>query len=344
MLLLQKNKSVKALNKIKPSSNVFFGFSEWKHSFIKEIFGGNCYFFTTKDANSNDFLCLFEARIKLIDDIYVWSYNDPYWLFSFCLNLDKRLYRVEDGFIRSNGLGAKKFVPKSLVIDNSGFMYFDAARESQLHNLIRNLSLDENKTIRAQSYIDKIVRNNISKYNLPNSEYSPTVKNAILVIGQNENDMSIAKSGAVFTTNETLLRYVISKNVGRNIIYKPHPDTINNNENRRSYPERVDGITVINDLHYLFDNVSNIKEVHTISSLLGFEFLFRGLQVYCYSRTWYSGWGLTEDIYDSEDKIYRKTVLELFYCAYILYPFYYDTEFNPVTIENTLNSLLSNDI
>ncbi|MGP9688557.1 capsular polysaccharide export protein, LipB/KpsS family [Psychrobacter sp. AOP22-C1-C5] len=343
MLFLQKNKSVKALNKIDSSSNIFFGFSEWKHDFIKKIFGGNCYFFTTKDANSSDFLRLFEEKITLINNIYVWSYNDPYWLFSFCLSLGKNFCRIEDGFIRSNSLGAKKSIPKSLVIDNSGTMYFDAARESQLHNLIRNLSLDEEKTTEAKNYIDRIIKNNISKYNLPNSEHSYSIKNAILVIGQNENDMSIAKSGAIFTTNETLLRYVASKNVGRDIIYKPHPDTINNDASRRSYPEKVDGVLIINDLHYLFDNISNINEVHTISSLLGFEFLFRGLKVYCYSRTWYSGWGLTKDTYSSEDTIYKKTVIELFYCAYILYPFYYNSTFQPVTIENTLNSLLGYD-
>ncbi len=343
MLMLQKNKGVKALNRMKSSSNIFFGFSEWKHSFIKKIFGGDCCFFTTKDANSSDFFRLFAEKIKLVNNIYVWSYNDPYWLSSFCLSLDKKFCRVEDGFIRSNSLGAKRSAPKSLVIDNSGIMYFDAVRESQLHSLIRNLSLDEKRTTEAKNYINRIIKNNISKYNLPNSEYSYSIKNAILVIGQNENDMSIAKSGAIFTTNETLLRYVMSKNVGRNIIYKPHPDTINNNENRRSYPEKIYGVTIINDLHYIFDNISNISEVHTISSLLGFEFLVRGLKVYCYSRTWYSGWGLTEDTYNSEDRIYKKTVLELFYCAYILYPFYYNSEFNPVTIENTINSLLSYD-
>ena len=343
MLLLRKNKGIKALSKIVSTTNIFFGFSEWKHNFIKEIFGVNCYFFTTKDANSSDFFHLFVEKIKFVNNIYVWSYNDPYWLSSFCLSLDKKFFRIEDGFIRSNSLGAKKSAPKSLVIDNSGLMYFDAARESQLHSLIRNLSLDEKKTIEAQDYIKWIVKNNISKYNLPNFEYSYDIKNAILVIGQNENDMSIAKSGAIFTTNETLLKHVMSKNAGRNIIYKPHPDTINNNENRKSFPEKIDGVIVINDLHYLFDNTSNISEVHTISSLLGFEFLMRGLQVFCYSRTWYSGWGLTRDTYNSEDTIYEKNVYELFYCAYILYPFYYDSEFNSVTIENTLNSLLSYD-
>lgn len=343
MIFLKNNKGTKVLKKIRSSSNIFFGFSEWKYSFIKKIFGGDCYFFTTKDANHKGFIRLFEKKINFVNNIYVWSYNDPYWLSSLCLSLKKDFYRIEDGFIRSNSLGAKKSAPKSLVIDRSGLMYFDAARESQLHNMIRNLSLDKKKITEAQGYINYIIKNNISKYNLPNFKQSYTIENAILVIGQNENDMSITKSGAIFTTNEALLKYIMSKNVGRNIIYKPHPDTINNDTNRKSCPEKISGVIVINDLHYLFDNASNISEVHTISSLLGFEFLMRGLKVYCYSRTWYSGWGLTEDIYNSEDKIYEKNIYELFYCAYILYPFYYDSEFNSVTIKNTLDSLLSYD-
>lgn len=341
MILLQKNKGIKALNKINTSTNIFFGFSEWKHSFIKKIFGGNCCFFTAKDANNDEFLNLFEAKIELVNNIYVWSYNDPYWLSSFCLILDKKIYRIEDGFIRSNSLGANRSTPKSLIIDDSGMMYFDAARESLLHNLIRNISLDEEKTTEAKSYINKIIKNNISKYNLPNSEQLHRIKDAILVIGQNENDMSIAKSGAIFTTNETLLKHVMSKNVGKDIVYKPHPDTLNNNKNRRSCPEKIDGVIIINDLHHLFNNVSNISEVHTISSLLGFEFLVRGLKVYCYSRTWYSGWGLTEDTYYSEDEIYKKTTLDLFYCAYILYPCYYTSIFQQVNIESALDNLLN---
>lgn len=44
--------------------------------------------------------------------------------------------RVEDGFLRSKGLGAELIAPLSLVLDDLG-IYYDPTRSSRLEELIR---------------------------------------------------------------------------------------------------------------------------------------------------------------------------------------------------------------
>jgi len=75
-----------------------------------------------------------------------------------------------------------------------------------------------------------------------------------------------------------------------------------------------------------------VDEVHTISSLTGFEALLRGLDVTCYGLPFYAGWGLTTDM-DGQSlpkATYLKrrqrdiylTLEQLIYGALICYPLY----------------------
>ena len=41
--------------------------------------------------------------------------------------------------------------------------------------------------------------------------------------------------------------------------------------------------------------LGEIDELHTLTSLAGFEALLRGRRVVVYGRPWYAGWGLTDD-------------------------------------------------
>ena len=69
---------------------------------------------------------------------------------------------LEDGFIRSLGLGKDGYAPLSLVVDKTG-IYFDALQPSDLENLIlKDESLKDN--LRAQHAIDQILKFGITKY------------------------------------------------------------------------------------------------------------------------------------------------------------------------------------
>jgi capsular polysaccharide export protein len=111
------------------------------------------------------------------------------------------------------------------------------------------------------------------------------------------------------------------------ILYKPHPDVAAGHR-KGAVPEALAGRFASG----IVQNVSTaallagIDEVHTMTSLAGFEALLRGRQVTVYGRPFYAGWGLTTDRM-AIDRGRRLTVEELAAGALILYPRYLD----PVT-------------
>jgi capsular polysaccharide export protein len=70
-----------------------------------------------------------------------------------------------------------------------------------------------------------------------------------------------------------------------------------------------------------------IDEVHTMTSLAGFEALLRNRQVVVWGRPFYAGWGLTQDLCSLDRRRRRLDLLELAAGVLILYPRYLD----PVT-------------
>ena len=66
-----------------------------------------------------------------------------------------------------------------------------------------------------------------------------------------------------------------------------------------------------------------VDELHTMTSLAGFEALLRGRRVVVYGRPFYAGWGLTIDRLP-QDRGRRLTLDELVAGVLILYPRYLD--------------------
>jgi capsular polysaccharide export protein len=63
-------------------------------------------------------------------------------------------------------------------------------------------------------------------------------------------------------------------------------------------------------------------EVHTMTSLVGFEALLRGLPVVTYGQPFYASWGLTQDHAPIQRRTRRLTLDELVAGALIRYPRY----------------------
>ena len=63
-------------------------------------------------------------------------------------------------------------------------------------------------------------------------------------------------------------------------------------------------------------------EVHTMTSLVGFEALLRGLPVVTYGQPFYAGWGLTEDRAPVSRRTRRLSLDELVAGALLRYPRY----------------------
>ncbi len=67
-----------------------------------------------------------------------------------------------------------------------------------------------------------------------------------------------------------------------------------------------------------------VDEVHTLTSLTGFEALLRGIEVHAYGGPFYAGWGLTHDRVDFPRRRAGLSLEELIAGTLILYPSYYD--------------------
>lgn len=253
------------------------------------------------------------------------------------------LLRMEDGFIRSVGLGSNLVSPMSLVIDDQG-IYFDSTAPSKLESLLQNYSFSSQDVDLAKTLIERIISHKISKYNVGKQnpiEIDSQNRKVILVPGQVENDASIIYGSKLIKKNIDLIKLVRSENPDAFIIYKPHPDVVSGNreggvseENALQYVNKIEANADILDLIELAD------ELHTITSLSGFEALLRGKKVTCYGAPFYSGWGLTKD----KQKVARRTrklnLFELVYATLVLYPTYIHPQTKEVINAETALDLL----
>ncbi|MCJ2184802.1 beta-3-deoxy-D-manno-oct-2-ulosonic acid transferase, partial [Novosphingobium sp. 1949] len=73
------------------------------------------------------------------------------------------LVRVEDGFVRSVGLGSNLVPPSSVVVDHAG-IHFDPRSPSDLELILAQTAFDERLLARAAALRETIVAAGISKY------------------------------------------------------------------------------------------------------------------------------------------------------------------------------------
>lgn len=235
--------------------------------------------------------------------------------------------RIEDGFLRSRGLGAALTPPLSLVSDDLG-IYYDPGRESRLERLIgESPALPAYAIRRAEALIARLCAAKLSKYNLAAAAL-PELPEArrILVPGQVEDDASIKAGCGEVSTNLGLLRAVRAANPGAVLIYKPHPDV--EAGLRAGAVETADLADLVADKADPVALIEAVDEVWTMTSLLGFEALLRGCKVTTLGVPFYAGWGLTSDLgMVPERRRARPNLAALAHACLIGYPRYHD----PVT-------------
>ncbi|WP_170409078.1 capsular polysaccharide biosynthesis protein [Ruegeria atlantica] len=236
--------------------------------------------------------------------------------------------RVEDGFLRSRGLGANLVPPVSLATDNQG-IYYDPTHPSQLEELIAaRETLRPDQELRAEKLVAQIVSAQITKYNVGGGIPELPAGHRILVPGQVEDDASILLGTSTVRTNDDLLRAAREANPNAILIYKPHPDVEARLRDGGAHAENLADVIATNcDPAALMPQV---QEVWTMTSLLGFEALMRGIRVTTLGAPFYAGWGLTTDLGTVPARRgARPTLLGLVHAALIDYPRYLD----PVTGE-----------
>jgi capsular polysaccharide export protein len=250
------------------------------------------------------------------------------------------LWRIEDGFIRSVGLGAGLAAGASYVLDARG-IHYDARRPSDIEELLNTAELSDADRERGADLRRLIVATGISKYNVgrkPCAPAFPVRRERVLVPGQVGVDASIRQtlsatidcSGAL-NPNLALLASARARRPKAFIVYKPHPDVaaglrpggIEESVALR-YADRVVAGTDIIGL------IEQCDSLETLSSLSGFEALLRGKHVVVHGLPFYAGWGLTQDLTAAPRRHRRRRRLdELVFLALVRYGRYVD----PATVK-----------
>jgi capsular polysaccharide export protein len=209
-------------------------------------------------------------------------------------------------------------------------MHFDPSVRSDLELLLIETEFDRALLDRARRLMTSLVTRGVTKYNLGKRGAAiewPPDRRRILVPGQVEDDLSVLLGGAGAAGNLDLLTRVRAANREAFIAYKPHPD-VEAGHRRGRIPDEV----VLDYADIIIRDVSTaavlaeIEELHTLTSLAGFEALLRHRRVTVYGTPFYAGWGLTTDL-AAIDRGRRLSLEELVAGALILYPRYLD----PVT-------------
>lgn len=334
-----------------------YEFSRWKVPFVRGFLGFDKTRLTFKRTKWQLFLpdSIKAKRILRDDDKYLkplddsdyvaWGQKSKQILTERLQTYGKttpKIWCMEDGFIRSNGLGATLIAPLSVVLDDVG-IYFDATQPSRIEQILNQITLSDEQKQRAKHLHTLLLTKRVSKYNVPtknqdfiNKIHALKSKNRQihLVVGQVEDDASVQKCTSVIKKNSELLSRVRADFPDDIIIYKPHPDV-------------EAGLRVGKaDNHHLADVVAHdvampdcldmCDTVHTISSLTGFEALLRDKKVVCYGLPFYAGFGLTDDIIETDNTakltaLARRTrpnlpplmLDELIFGTLVVYPIYH---------------------
>jgi capsular polysaccharide export protein len=256
--------------------------------------------------------------------IVVWGIKHEAPIAALAAQRGLPVWRMEDGFLRSVGLGSDLFRPVSLVLDPSG-MYYDPASGSMLEQTIATQQLDTEDLARAARFRRDYVNLKLSKYNLSRSalQVDSGGRKVILVPGQVEDDASIQRGSPAVRSNLALLRAVRAANPDACILYKAHPDVVAGNRQGAVPVEELSVLAdqSVNDAN-IIDCILAADEVHTMTSLSGFEALLHGRTVHCYGGPFYAGWGLTIDHFPLPVRQRRVELDALVFATMLAYPRY----------------------
>ncbi|TAN46784.1 MAG: capsular polysaccharide biosynthesis protein [Methylococcaceae bacterium] len=267
-------------------------FSLYKKPIIRVFFQGSrvCFIRRPRQAPAGGVIAVWGSRDVLCPPE---SVNEHGPLFPH----PPRLIRLEDGFLRSVGLGADLTRPLSWVMDGRG-IYYDARFPSDLEHLLATADFPPGLLERARRLRERVVNEGLTKYNVGGDVWQRPARAGyvILVPGQVESDASIRYGGAHIRTNLALLQAVRAANPDAYVLYKPHPDVQTGlraqGSGEQSAEQYCDELVLDVPMQELLEQVD---AVHVLTSLTGFEALLRGKPVTTYGQPFYAGWGLTHD-------------------------------------------------
>ncbi len=320
----------RAFHAAEQGRSIAVGFRRWKAANIAPFLGLD----PTRTTFCHNAEAAAALRLQPQDRIIVWGANAPEDVHQVARASGAQLTFVEDGFIRSIGLGSD-FVPaQALVFDRDG-LYFDARQPSHLEKLLNERQFTETDRARARTARRLIVDHQLTKYNIEPTivpRWQSAAKHIVLVPGQVEDDASIQYGCGQIRDNLALLRAARQSRPDAYIVYKPHPDVAaRNRKGKLHHADALRYADVVETEVSIVSCISACDEVHTMTSLSGFEGLLRSRHVVTYGSPFYAGWGLTEDRLSIPRRTRRLDLDELVAGALLHYPTYWDWTFKGYT-------------
>lgn len=239
------------------------------------------------------------------------------------------VWRMEDGFLRSVGLGSDLRRPGSLVVDNTG-MYYDPRTPSAIEQYLVTHAFSELELGLGEQLVTHFTEQALTKYNVGNNTRPDWRQHAgdrpvLLVPGQVDDDASIQLGSPFVPGNAALLEAVRRDHPDAFIVFKPHPDVVSGNR-KGQVPNAVleQCVDAIETQAGIVACLDECDAVHTLTSLTGLEALIRSKPVTVWGQPFYAGWGLTEDKHPVERRGRALPLSALVYATYAWYPTYVD--------------------
>lgn len=287
-------------------------------------------------------------RMRRRDFLIGWGYKSDARLARLIAQLRRRPFlHLEDGFLRSIGLGVDDSPALSIVIDDIG-MYYDARRPSRLETILNGTHCpfpdlppfnslqhlfdnaaadplnDAALLTRADRCIQYIVKHRLSKYNdAARLDLGPKTRTRVLVVDQTAGDHSIEFGLAEAASFKQMLRCALNDHPDAEIIVKVHPDVLAGK--KKGHLLNVgngDRVRIVAEAANPLELCRQVDHVYVVTSQLGFEALMAGKPVTCFGAPFYSGWGLTHDQVTIARRRKTRSLAQVFAAAYMLYARY----------------------
>jgi capsule polysaccharide export protein KpsC/LpsZ len=223
---------------------------------------------------------------------------------------------LEDGFLRSRRPGPGE-ASLSYVCDAQG-VYYDAAAPSGLEARVADRVRDPEGAARdAEPALHAIRVLGLSKYAEADADARDRLLRAaerarpVIVVDQTLGDAAVTGAGADRATFRAMLVAAVEENPDCPVLLKVHPET--RLGRRAGYfdaaflaeigaaaPAVAEAaasgrLGVLSGAVAPRDVAAAAERVYAVSSLLGFEALIAGAPVTVFGRSFYAGWGLTDD-------------------------------------------------
>lgn len=305
---------------------ILWGFNNWKWGFVKAYLPEYRTAFAPRKILSLPSLLAIKRFPISPAAVIFWGYTEP-WLVRWYAQKNKiKIFRMEDGFIRSSSLGAAHSTPYSLVLDDVG-LHYNPNGPSTIENILNDHKFSQSELDAAEKCLKLMTDLRLSKYNPATLDRSYQgvikIKKRVAVLGQVDNDMSIRLGNPDGWTMAELIRLAKIENPDADILYRPHPDIYKGYQKSRFRQRSVEKYCQITTPEIpLVDFLDTVDHVYTITSLSGLEALLKGKKVTVVGAAFYAGWGLTDDRVSFSRRTAKITLLELFAGVYLKYPRY----------------------